>query len=214
MDLLRTFEKSFNGLEPKWEGLVHIALCYWNQNKNQPFYGSDIVNFMCIILLHVAIGLIGDSDPTFRKACLVAGIFSSSNSSEWLDLNQENIFCHLVDKINTESRFLEALSNVEAALRKNEDPFQRIRWLWTSNLVGKPCERHDWNMPFGGIMNLFPLSAQDKCEVEGKFMQMKSRFCSEVLLEDVKQSYKMLLEKYRKVRKQYMNGMISLHYGS
>ena len=198
----------------RWEGFVHVALCYWNQNKKGPSCGSGVVYDMCVTLLHVAIGLIGDSDPTFRKACLVAGISSSLYSNDWLDLNNETIFCRLVDKINTESRFSEALSYVEAALQKNEEPFQRLRWLRILYLGGKTCERHDWNIPFSGIMNLFPLLAQDKCEVECAFMQIKSRFCCEILLQDVKQSYKMLLEKYRKVRKEYTNGMISMHYGS
>lgn len=198
----------------RWEGFLHVALCYWNQNKKQPCYGSGIVYDMCMTLLHVAFGLIGDSDSTFRKACLAAGISLPSYSNDWLDLNQQTIFCHLIAKINTESRFSEALSNVEAALQKKEDPFQRFRWLWTFNQGGSTCGRHDLNMHFTGIMNLFPLSDQDKCEVECSFMQIKSRFCCDIIFDDVKQSFKILLEKYRKVRKQYMNGMISLHYGS
>ncbi|XP_062077473.1 uncharacterized protein LOC133782249 [Humulus lupulus] len=195
----------------EWEGFVHVALWNWNLKKKQSCSGSVSVYDVCVTLLHAAIRLIGDSDPTFRKACLVAGISSSSYSSDLLDPNR--IFFHcLVDKINTESMFSEALSNVEAALQKNEDPFQRIRWLQI--LGDEKCEGLDCYAPFREIMNLFPLLAQNKCEIEGGFMQIKSRFCSEIIFEDVKQSYKKLLEKYRNARKQYKNGMISLHHGA
>ncbi|KAF4393896.1 hypothetical protein F8388_018387 [Cannabis sativa] len=193
----------------EWEGFFHVALWNWNLKKRQPCSGS--VYDVGVALLHAAIGLIGDSDTTFRKACLVAGISSSACSSDWLNLNLEIFYC-LVDKIDTGSKFSEALSKVEDALKKNEDPFQRIRWLQI--LGDKTNEGLDCYMPFREIMNSFPLLAQDIYEIECVFMQIKSRFCSQIIFEDVKQSYKKLLEKYKKVRKQYKNGMISLHYGS
>lgn len=206
----------FRSLIYRWEGFVHVALCCWNQSQERNCFGSEcsvgIVFDISVTLLHVAISLIGDSDPIFRKACLVAATSPPSCSSDgWLDLNQRNMFRSLIDKVNTESRFPEALKKVEIATRKNEDPFQRIRWLQNLDLGSEAFKRLDWNMLFMGTEELFRSSVQHKCEVNATFMQLKSRFCCEILFEDVKQSYRRLLEKYRKVRKQYMNGMISLH---
>lgn len=165
-------------------------------------------------VLHVAIGLVGDSDPTFRKACLVAAIYLSSATNYWLDLKQRTIFSHLIDKVNKESRFLEALRNIEVAIQKNEDPFHQIRWLRLLSMDGETIEGNDWNVPFVPFVEmakLFPLCVRHKDQVEAAFMRVKSRFCDEVLFGDVVDSYKMLLDKYRKVRKQYMDGMVSLH---
>lgn len=75
-------------------------------------------------------------------------------------------------------------------------------------------ERHDWNMPSMGPENLSSIFGQDKYNIEAAFSEVKFRFCNEVKLDDVIESYKMVLERYKRVRKQYMNGMISLHYGS
>lgn len=203
----------------EWEGFAHVALCCWNQSQKQPQYTpfeslSAIPDTISVNLLHVAIGLLGYSDPTFRKACLVAAISLPSETSSWLDLNQSTIFSYLIDNINKKSRFLEVLKSIEVAIQKNEDPFQRIRWLGLLNLEGETYERHDWNFPLMEVDHLFRLCAQHKDKVEAAFMHVKSRFCSEVLFGCVLDSYKMLLEKYRKTRRQYMNGMTSLHYKS
>ena len=197
---------------------MHLALSVWNTRHKQPCYASDcssgIFWDISMVLLHLAIGLIGNSDPTFRKACLVAANSASSNSNDWIALNQRTIFCSLIDKINTESKFLEALRSLEVAIEKNEDPLDRIRWLWSFNLGDESIDGHSWNRPLVETENLCKSLIQYKCEVEASFIKVKSRFCCELSFEDVKPSYMMLLEKYRKVRKQYMNGMISLHCGS
>lgn len=163
-------------------------------------------------LLHAAIGMIGDSDSTFRKACLVASVFSQSHTLNWLDLNQRVIFSQLIDKTNTESHFLEVFTSIELAIHKNKDPFQRIRWLGSLNLEEESSPNHDQFMPLMGMKNLLSLCIQHKEKVEAAFQQLRSRFSSEVIFEDAIESYKILLEKYRKARKQYMNGMVSLHY--
>lgn len=201
----------FHSLIHRWEGFVHIALCYWNQRQERSKCSAGIVFDVSVALLHIAISLIGNSDPIFRKACLVAATSPPSCSEGWLDLNQRKLFCHLIDQVNAKSKFTEALRNVETATQKNEDLFQRIRWLQNLDLSGRNFERFDWNIPFRGTEELFQLSVRYKCELEAAFMQVKSRFCCEISFDDVKQSYRMLLEKYRKVRKQYTNGMISLH---
>lgn len=200
---------------PRWEGFAHVALCCWNQSCKQPQDASSesVLEFLGVIsvnLLHVAIGLIGDSDTTFRKACLVGATSLPSGTCYWLDLDQKTIFSHLIDKINTESRFSEALRIIEVAIRKNEDPFQQIRWLRLLNAEGETAEGHDWNFSFMEAAKLFPLCVKHKDKAEEAFMNVKSRFCDEVLFGDVVDRYKLLLDKYRKARKQYMNGMISL----
>uniref|UniRef100_A0A2N9EV40 Bifunctional lysine-specific demethylase and histidyl-hydroxylase n=1 Tax=Fagus sylvatica TaxID=28930 RepID=A0A2N9EV40_FAGSY len=199
----------------EWEGFAHVALCCWNQSCKQPQDASSesVLEFLGVIsvnLLHVAIGLIGDSDTTFRKACLVGATSLPSGTCYWLDLDQKTIFSHLIDKINTESRFSEALRIIEVAIRKNEDPFQQIRWLRLLNAEGETAEGHDWNFSFMEAAKLFPLCVKHKDKAEEAFMNVKSRFCDEVLFGDVVDRYKLLLDKYRKARKQYMNGMISL----
>ncbi|KAM4097871.1 hypothetical protein ACJW30_07G034800 [Castanea mollissima] len=195
----------------EWEGFAHVALCCWNQRQPQDAPSSEsVLEFLDVIsvnLLHVAIGLIGDSDPTFRKACLVGAM--SSDTSYRLDQNQKTIFSYLINKINRESRFMDALRIIEVAMQKNEDPFQRIRWLWLLNADGETTG-HDWNFSFMEASNLFPLCIEHKDEAEDAFIHVKSRFCDEVLFGDVLDRYKLLLDEYRKARKQYMNGMISL----
>ncbi|KAL5549720.1 hypothetical protein UlMin_004951, partial [Ulmus minor] len=186
----------------EWEGFVHLALSVWNTRHKQPCYASDcssgIFWDISMVLLHLAIGLIGNSDPTFRKACLVAANSASSNSNDWIALNQRTIFCSLIDKINTESKFLEALRSLEVAIEKNEDPLDRIKWLWSFNLGDKSIDGHSWNRPLVETENLCKSLIQYKCEIEASFIKVKSRFCCEVLFDDVKPSYTMLLEKYRK----------------
>ncbi|XP_035549242.1 uncharacterized protein LOC109008174 isoform X2 [Juglans regia] len=199
----------------EWEGFAHVALCCWSQTQKQPQFSllesAVLLDVISVNVLHVAIGLVGDSDPTFRKACLVAAISLSSDTGCWLDLNQRTIFSYLIDKVNTESRFLEALRSIEVAIQKTEDPFHQIRWLRLLNMEGESIEGNDWNVPFVEMAKLFPLCVRHKDQVEAAFMRVKSRFCDEVLFGDVVDSYKMLLDKYRKARKQYMNGMVSLH---
>lgn len=154
-----------------------------------------------MILLHFAIKIISDSDPTFRKACLAAADSLPPRVYNWLAHGQKNIFCHVIDKICTESKFLEVLSSLEGVIKRNEDPYQQIRWLWFIH-----PERES-----PGIDDLLSLCAHHQDEVEASFLSVKSRFCSEVVYENIIAGYVTLLQKYRKTRKQYSNGMISLH---
>lgn len=200
----------------RWEGFAHVALHCWNQRSKTIHYTSvdplsEILNVMSVNLLHIAIRLIGDSDPTFRKACLVAAISLPSNSKCWLDSNQRTIFSHITDKICSESGMLEALGVVEVAIHRNEDPFQRLRWLHLLNWDAEMIEEHGGDFLLVGFEKLSSLFNQHRGKAEVAFMHMKSKFCCEVEFEDVIDSYRMVLEKYRKTRKQYMNGMLSLH---
>ncbi|KAJ7955871.1 Lysine-specific demethylase NO66 [Quillaja saponaria] len=201
----------------EWEGFAHFALHFWNENQKKPNYDartslSQVVDVLPVNLLHIAIGSIGNSDPTFRKACLAAAISSPSDAYNWLALNQRNIFAHVIDKIYTDSKLPEVVGSLELSIQKNEDPFQRIRWLQLLHLEKETTRGCDWGEPFVGVENLLSLSAEHKDEVEVAFLQVKSRFCSEVVFGDIILSYKMFLEKYRKTRRQYMNGMVALHH--
>jgi len=123
---------------------------------------------------------------------------------------QRNIFFYLIDKIYTESRFMEVMSSIEVAVQKNEDPFQQIRWLWVLCMEKETNSEHNTNQSFMSE-DILSLCAQHKDKLEAVFLNVKSRFCSEVVFEEVVTNHRMLLNKYRSTRKQYINGMVSLH---
>nr|POE69500.1 bifunctional lysine-specific demethylase and histidyl-hydroxylase mina [Quercus suber] len=159
----------------EWEGFAHVALCCWNQRQPQDAPSSEsLLEFLDVIsvnLLHVAIGQIGDSDPNFRKACLVGAMSLPSDTSYRLDQNQKTIFSHLINKIDTESGFLDSLRTIEVAMQKNEDPFQRIRWLRLLNADGETTG-HDWNFSLMEASKLFPLCVEHKDKAEEAFMHV------------------------------------------
>ena len=122
---------------------------------------------------------------------------------------QRNTFFYLIDKIRTESRFMEVLSSIEVAIQKNEDPFQQIRRLWVLCMEKETSSEYNTNKSFM-IEDLLSLCAQHKDKFEAAFLNVKSRFCSEVVFEVVT-SNRMLLQKCRNTRKQYINRMFLLH---
>ncbi|MBA0775623.1 hypothetical protein Gotri_010742 [Gossypium trilobum] len=203
----------------EWEGFMHIALFCWNRTQHHSHPSlkslSGILNVMSTRLLHIVIGLIGNSDPAFRKACLVAAASSQSNTNSWLDQCQRTIFSYLINKISRELRFQEALKSVEAGIERNEDPFQQIKWLGYLNQERESVEGHDWDLDWyvgsTEIKDIFAVYVEYKEMAERVFMDVKSKFCNEVSYDDVTANYKILHEKYEEVRKQYMNGMLSLH---
>nr|TKS10397.1 hypothetical protein D5086_0000084550 [Populus alba] len=200
----------------EWEGFAHVALHRWYKTQTQLHGASDeplsgTLDLMSVTLLHLMIELIGASDSTLRKASLAGALVLPLEINDWLYLNQKTTFNHIIDQINKASMFLEVFRSVEVAIGKNEDPLHRMRWLRLLYQETETIQEHDWNVPLGEFQNLFPSCAQHKDMTEAAFMQVKSKFCDEVLFEDVIDSYKLLLEKYKKARKQYMNGMLSLH---
>ncbi|CAA0833187.1 Unknown protein, partial [Striga hermonthica] len=147
--------------------------------------------------------LIGQHDLRFRKACLAL----SSHTSDWLCENQRTTFAHLISIIDSKVKFLEAVEHFKAALEMNEDPLEHMRWMKFLEVGESPNSyilSTDPQDPFGVL-------SQDMDLVEASFSKVKSRFCREVEFEDVKRCYEVLLSKYRKVRKQYTNGMLALH---
>ncbi|XP_050219040.1 uncharacterized protein LOC126669577 [Mercurialis annua] len=199
----------------EWTGFAHVALHHWNQTRKQsphamvePFSGS--LNAIILYLLDTLIELIGASDPTFRKACLVCALSSSSDRKDWLFSKQKTTFHYLIDKINTESRFSEVLSIMEMAIEK-KDLRQRMSWIQLLNKQNEATGEHDLYTTSVEVEKLLPVFVQQQDRVKAAFMQMKTKFCAEVLFDDVIGSYIMLFEKYKKARKQYLNGMLSLH---
>lgn len=200
----------------EWEGFVHVALFHWNHTryKHHPPPSdslSKILDVMSVMLVHVSLGLISNSDPSFRKACLVGGVLTPSETESWLDLNQRSIFENLIAKVGSKSSFSDAISSVEGAIERNDDPFQRMRWIQFLCEERGVAEEHYWDAPFMTVQKMFPLFVEHKELAEGEFTRILSEFCREVQIEDVFGGYMRLLEKYKKVRKQYMNGMLSLH---
>ncbi|KAI3672998.1 hypothetical protein L6452_39104 [Arctium lappa] len=192
-------------IEPpfEWEGFVHVALHHWGRNYNLSNRiscesSSWDVDDVAVHLMHIAIKLIGDVDPMFRKACLVGSI--SFPSEGWLQTHQQSTFNQLLSRINAITSFSDVVSNVEAAIAEHEDPFEKLRWL-----------RHlEQKISSFGMEDLIHL-VHEKDKVEAAFMEVKSEFCNGVVFEDVVPHYSMILEKYRRTRKQYINGMLALN---
>ncbi|KAL3841064.1 hypothetical protein ACJIZ3_025655 [Penstemon smallii] len=206
------FLASFEG----WEGFMQVALYSWNKKQEvlQNTSGDSIpqnLDLASVKLLHISIKLLGNLDSTFRKACLVGALAMSSITGDWLCEHQITIFKYLMGKIATESKFSDAIQYVEEAIRKNEDPLEHVRWTKYLTVEGE-IDRSDHSGIYSpDCKYLFDLVIQNRDVVEVAFMEVKSKFCCELDIEDVEKCYKLLLERYRKVRKQYTNGMLSLH---
>lgn len=201
----------------EWEGFAHIALYSWFQSRQQCFNSSQAsiyhgLNVISINLLHVAIKLIGANDPTFRKACLVGAISLLSDGKKRLYQNQKTIFSHLINTIAIKSSCSDAIEIVASSLGNNEDPFQKLRWLQNLEDDHEIFELKNWMIAPAERENSFVFICNElKEKVEASFMFVKSKFCNEVDFEESEKCYSGLLEKYKKVRKQYINGMLSLH---
>ncbi|CAI9293714.1 unnamed protein product [Lactuca saligna] len=194
-------------IEPpfEWEGFIHVALHHWYHNykiSNHKSFKHSSLNLddVAMHLMHIAIKSIGDIDPTFRKACLVGGISYQSVTQIWLKTHQQLLFNHLISKINSNSNFKYIASNV---LGKHEDILENFKWL----------EHLDKKTPSIEMEDIFHLLIHEKEKVEAVFMMIKSEFCNKVVLlfDDVVCCYNELLEKYRRTRKQYINGMLALN---
>ncbi|KAH6828619.1 hypothetical protein C2S53_006617 [Perilla frutescens var. hirtella] len=207
-------------IEPpfEWEGFIQVALYSWDkkhrtpQNKSKD-YVQWSVHLLSVRLLRIAIKLIGNFDPAFQKACLVGAMpFSSDTASEQLQKNQRKTFGYLISRITSESKFSDAVSHLEATLNKNEDPFEHLRWMKYFIVEEEEKERLlNLSISSEDSRYMSGLLIQHRDIAEAAFMQVRSKFSHEVEFQHVELHYKMLLEKYRKVRKQYTNGMLSLH---
>ncbi|XP_072979010.1 uncharacterized protein [Typha angustifolia] len=205
----------------EWEGFAHVALHCWKEKQKQASHHSidsklKKPSVMFPLLLHVSIKQIADRDPVFRKACLIAGKFLSSdlnmsNHSENLIVSQKSTFRHVIDKINENSNFSEAFKCVELVVQERDD--NSLQWMrWLRHL---PLEGEDDNIDYCNLFIVLEdlvVSYIDFVEdATVEFIWFKSQFCRCVNFEDTCKSFDMVLEKYRKTRNQYMKGMLSLH---
>ncbi|KAI3446635.1 hypothetical protein Pfo_003300 [Paulownia fortunei] len=206
-------------IEPpfEWEGFMQVALYCWDKKQKSLEYKSGdsvpwSLHLVSVRLLHIAIKLIGNLDPVFQKACLVGAMPLSSDRRDWLYINQRTTFRYLISRITSESKFLCSVEHLKAALQKNEDPFEHVRWMKSLNVEGEERERsQSLSISSADGRYLLDILIQHRETAEATFTQVKSMFCHEVEFQDVEQHYQLLLENYRKVRKQYANGMLSLH---
>lgn len=217
--LITVLKKNINiayHFHDRWEGFIQVALCCWDQKQKvyPDAYGDTVsgsLHVMSVNLLHIAIKQLGNVDPALRKACLV-GAFSPSSSSEgWLGTNQRTLFWHLISKINNELKFSDALKLLEEAVQKHEDPLDQVRWV--KDLIFKEEVKRSQMYSTSDTDNGcgFHILCNHRERAETVFMEVKSKFWKEIVFEEVEQCYKVMLEKYRKVRKQYTDGMLSLH---
>lgn len=183
---------------------MQVALYTWDSQQKSEDSVQLNLHMVSILLLHIAIKLIGNIDPAFRKASLVGAMPSSSDTRDWLHKTQKTTFNYMISRITSESKFSYAVSHLEAALQKNEDPLEHIKWM-------KYLYVAEEGTSSANTKHLFDLLIQHSDIAEAAFAQVKSSFCDEVEYRDVEKNYKLLLEKYRKVRKQYSNGMLTLH---
>ncbi|KAK1290538.1 hypothetical protein QJS10_CPB18g00137 [Acorus calamus] len=195
----------------EWEGFAHITLHSWNLTRRQVDFNnldsaSQILSEDIVNLLHVAIRLIGNRDPVFRKACFAASSLPSQgegdNHIHSHALNQRTIFAHIINEIDAHSSFLEAFGTVKVAVcEKNDDS---LRWMGWLRHLPQEEERIDFNDPLRYFEDLVLSYEGHINEACSAFMHVKSSFCRDVRFEDTRLSFERLLEKYRKTRKQFM----------
>ncbi|KAK1418374.1 hypothetical protein QVD17_27517 [Tagetes erecta] len=194
-------------IEPpfEWEGFVHVALHHWGHNHNlsrntSHDHSSHDLDDVSVHLMHIAVKLIGDVDPTCRKACLIGAASLPLFTDDFLETHQRSIFDHLLSKVNSDSNFNDVFTSLEVAIRKNEDLFESLRWV----------HHLDQKISSMAMEDLFYLVVHQKNKVEAAFMEAKTKFCNEVVFDNVVHHYNLLLGKYRSMRKQYTNGMLAL----
>lgn len=205
-------------IEPpfEWEGFMHIAVYSWYEKQKMLLYMSpdsmpQNLLTVSVKLLHVKINLIGNSDPMFRKACLVGASSFSSLTEDRLNNNWRTIFGFLVNRILNESKFSDILKHIEAVLKENEDPLGHLRWMRHLAVEEKIENSSSSSILSVDSRYMLDLSSQHWGVAEEVFMQVMLKFCTEIEFNDIEVRYKMLLDKYREARKQYTHGMLSLH---
>lgn len=173
----------------------------------------EYVGWLCHFL-HVMIVLLGESDLMFRRACLIGSASSSMNDAFFH--SQREIFYDLLSRISNSdesSLVMEVVARLEMGSQQAVDPIRRIRWLQ----ILEQEEESDYNLNLceissEDILGWFFSTTTDREAVENWFQILKSKLCKEVMFEDVVPTYMALLDKYKKVRMQYANGMLSLHH--
>ncbi|CAO2036860.1 unnamed protein product [Urochloa humidicola] len=206
----------------EWEGFAHIALHCWVEK--QKLGGSRFDKVMakeetCLypLVLHVAIRLLSNSDPIFRKACIVAAKLPSSSSCTTAHLNalrssQRSTFDEIIRSIERNCSFKGAFKSIELAVQeKNDEAFQWMSWLRHLPQGGDADLRIDFCNILETLEELVEALSSSPEQALVSFTSFKSSFCRCVVYEDACESFKMLLQIYRTTRNQYMRGMLALH---
>ncbi|CAH9093287.1 unnamed protein product [Cuscuta europaea] len=198
----------------EWEGFAHVALDHWCRRQSITRYilansESLVLHKISAILIHIAVKLFGDTDPIFRKACLVGALSRACEHTDWLVVNQKEIFSHIICKIRSEATFVDVLKQVEVGIEKHEDLFSHFKWI--RHLLKGEHETDTNSIHLVDANDVIHQISQNRDVAEAVFYRVKSNFCNEVAFEDVQPDYVTLLDDYRKARKQYANGMLSLH---
>lgn len=210
----------------EWEGFAHIALHCWAEK--QQLRGSQSVEFegkagasLSAIVLHLAIRLLSDSEPVFRKACMVAAKASTSSSSctsttthlEALRSSQRSTFDEILRKIDQSCSIKEALERIASAVRERDDgAFQWMSWLRHLPQQGTAAGYIiDFCNILGALEALVEAFDSDPGQALDGLTAFKSGFCRRVAYEDACEAFGTLLEMYRVARTQYMRGMLALH---
>lgn len=204
----------------EWEGFAHIALHCWTEK--QQLRDSQLVEFegivetsLSAITLHVAIRLLSDSDPIFRKACMVAAKFGPSSSCTTTHLkafrsNQRSTFDEILRKIDQNCSIKEALKRITLAVKERDD--EAFQWMsWLRHLPQQGVDKIDFCNIFGALEELLEAFNSNPDQALDGFTAFKSGFCQRVVYEDACETFETLLEIYRTTRTQYMRGMLALH---
>nr|CAD1826073.1 unnamed protein product [Ananas comosus var. bracteatus] len=206
----------------QWEGFAHIALYCWNKKQKKECHHLVDSNYkkpsvMFTLLLHIAIKLIADHDPVFRKACMIASKLAlfdceRENHAEAFITSQKATFLYVIEKINVNCSFIKAFKCIELVVQdRNDSTLQWMRWLQHLPQDGVEDDEIDFNNLLGVLEDLFALYSNCIKEAIVEFDLFKFRFCRDVVYEEACESFNVLLEKYKKTRNQYMKGMLSLH---
>ncbi|KAM0939298.1 putative [histone H3]-dimethyl-L-lysine(36) demethylase [Dioscorea sansibarensis] len=203
----------------EWEGFTHIALHCWKEKQKEALdHDSDSkferLRLTLVILLHVSIRQIANSNPIFRKACMIAAFSLASNTegANSLLMKQKATFCYILDKINVSSNFMEAFKIVETVVQERDiDSLQWMRWLQHLPQEGNESEKINFSYLLGVFEDIIASYSGHSKEAMLEFDCMKFNFCKDVVFEDACTMYILLLENYRRTRRQYMRGMLSLH---
>ncbi|OEL24363.1 hypothetical protein BAE44_0014624 [Dichanthelium oligosanthes] len=206
----------------EWEGFAHIALHCWVEKQKLGFslfdksQAKEEISLFSLVL-HVAIRLLSNNDPIFRKACLVAAKLPSSSSCATAHLkalrsSQRSTFDEIIRNIEMNCSFKEALRSIELAVQeRNDEPFQWMSWLRHLPQEGDADLRIDFSNILEALEELVEAFSSNPEQALVGFTGFKSRFCRCVVYEDACESFETLLRMYRTTRNQYMRGMMALH---
>jgi bifunctional lysine-specific demethylase and histidyl-hydroxylase MINA len=206
----------------RWEGFAHIALHCWTEK--QKIGSSEFVKpkaneeaSLFALLLHVAIRLLSNTDPTFRKACMVAANIPSPDTGavphlEAVRSSQRTIFDQIIGKIDKTCSSMEALRCIELSVKgRDDEAFQWMSWLRHLPQDEDANGRVDFCNILKALEELVEWFSSNPEQFLADFTGFKSRFCRWVVYEEACKSFELLLQMYRTSRNQYVRGMLGLH---